>query len=200
MSEPAPALDGRDYESETFEGLVAPEIERSGIAFYDCTFSGCNLARSRLADCRFVACTFVDCDLGLIDLADCVVREGSFEDCKLIGVVWSRLRSDPGLPPEIDLFRCDLAYGDFSDLDLSERRLQGCRLHDATFARTKLVGADLRDSDLTGATFVDCDLRRADLRGATNYRIDPRGNRVEGGRYSVPEVWGLLEGLGIELS
>lgn len=200
MSSEATPLDALDYESETFDGLEAPEIERNGIVFYDCTFTGCNLARSRLSACRFVACTFVACDLGLIDLTDCVVREGSFEDCKLIGVVWNRLRSDPGLPPEIDLFRCDAAYGDFSDLDLSERRLQGCRLHDATFTRTALVGTDLRDSDLTGAHFVDCDLRRADLRGATNYRIDPRANRIEGGKFSLPDVWGLLEGFGIELS
>ena len=200
MSAAATMLSEHEYDSETFRGLEGAGVERSGLALYDCTFDGCDLSGARLTDCRFVHCTFVNCDLGLAELTDSSFRGASFEDCKLIGVTWSLLRSDPGLPPEIDFFRCALDFGDFSDLDLSQRRFHGCRLHDATFSRTKLVDADLQGSDLAGARFEGCDLGRADFRGASNYQLDPRNNRVVGARFSLPEALGLLAAFEIELS
>lgn len=195
-----PPLAEREYEGAAFHALEAAGIERSGIAFYDCAFDGCDLSEAQLTGCRFIDCTFEGCDLGLIQLNDSSFRGCRFEGCRLVGVVWSALRSDPGLPPEIDFVRCALDYGNLSQLDLTGRTLRECRLHEVTFARTTLVEADLRESDFAGAHVDGCDLSRADLRGAENLLLDPCGNRLKGVRLSLPGALGLLAGFGIELS
>ncbi len=193
-------FEAEEYQDERFAGLEARNLERSGVAFYDCTFENCNFGEAKLTAYRFVGCTFENCGLGLADLTDSRFHDGRFEGCKLIGVAWSQLRSDPGLPPEVDYVDCLLDFGDFSGLDLSGRTLRQCRLHEATFHKTVLAGADLGDSDLRGSNFVGCDLRGADFRGARNYQIDPRYNRLEGAKFSLPEALGLLAAFEVELS
>jgi uncharacterized protein YjbI with pentapeptide repeats len=196
----APPLAEREYEGTTFPTLEAAGIDRSGVAFYDCTFEGCDLSEARLTDCRFIDCVFEGCDLGLIQLTDSSFRGCRFEDCHLVGVVWGALRNDPGLPPEIDFVRCALDYGEFSGLDLTGRTLRECRLHEATFAGTLMVEVDLRGSDAAGASFDRCDLRRADLRNVENLLLDPCSNRMTGAKVSLPGALSLLAGFEVELS
>ena len=97
------------------------------MAFFDCTFTGCDFGEAKFTACRFVSCTFEHCYFGLADLTNSRLCEGRFEACRLIGVTWRQLRSDPGLPPEVDFLDCLLNFGDFSGLDLSGRTLRRCR-------------------------------------------------------------------------
>ncbi len=193
-------LEAAEYDGAHFTNLSAQELVLAGTSFYDCRFSACLFPEVKWTDCRFVGCRFETCNLNLAEFLDCSFREVFFVDCRLSGVDWTRLRREPGLPPEIDFERCSLDYGDFSRLDLRDRSLVECSLREAVLNRTLLQGANCCGSDFHRTNFVACDLRGADFRTARNYIIDPTSNRLAGAKFSLPGVFGLLSGFGIELS
>ena len=47
--------------------------------------------------------------------------------------------------------------------------------------------------------FSRCDLQKVDFREATDYLIDPTVNRMQGARFSFPDVVALLSGFGLKI-
>jgi uncharacterized protein YjbI with pentapeptide repeats len=76
------------------------------------------------------------------------------------------------------------------------------KLNHTVFLNTSLQEVDFTESDLRNtildqcnllsATFDHTNLERANLSSAINYSIDPENNRVQGARFSLSSVAGLL--------
>lgn len=195
----APALaSGEHYRDTTFRG-IRQQQGVVGTVFMGCSFEECELRELDLTRCRVLACSFVACDLSLLRVDDTAFRDASFDACNLTGVDFGRARATLHDPLEVDFRDCVLDFASFRGCDLTGRRLDHCRCHEADLRDATLRGAVCRGSDFAGAAFGGADLGGADLRRARNYAIDVRHTRVRGARVSLPDAAALLLGLEVEL-
>lgn len=67
-----------------------------------------------------------------------------------------------------------------------------CSLTDADFFQTDLKGSKVINCDLLGAIFENTILQNADLSSSHNYTIDPELNYIEGAKFSLSSLPGLL--------
>jgi fluoroquinolone resistance protein len=185
----------RSIEGERFHGADAASLELRECSFEECTFDHVGLQSRDLCKARFVDCTFDTCDLAVADVTDCAFVRVKFRACRLSGIHWSVARK----LEDVSFEGSRLADGSFLGVNLERCDLTDCDASNVSFRDAKLVKAKLRGADLTRADIANCDLRDADLRGAHGYVLDPRENRLEGARFSLPEAVGLLRGLGILL-
>lgn len=192
-------FDLETYESQTFEKLDLKGARAEDIAFYDCRFEDCHLNEASLKRSRFSACTFSDCDLSMVDVTDVEFSDTHFEKTIAVGVNWSVIAQNTPLAVGLDFSGCVLKYAVFRGLDLQGRSFADCLAQEVDFSDSNLVGASFTGSDLQGSVFQNCDLSKANFTGAKNYQINVLHTKVKGAKFAVPEVLGLLAGLGIEL-
>lgn len=163
--------------------------------FEDCTFDKISLSGQRLSRCRFFDCELVECDLSLARVTDCAFVRSKFTRCRLTGVNWSDVEK---------LERVSFQGSQLNDTTFIGAKLEVCDFSNviarrASFRDLSLKACIFRDADLEEAEFVNTDLRQADFRGATGYLINPRENKLEKAKFSLPDAVRLLHGLGITL-
>ncbi|GAB4273416.1 MAG: pentapeptide repeat-containing protein [Opitutales bacterium] len=164
--------------------------------FEACTFQHCQLAEAEFLNCAFVDCRFEHCDLSNAKVDGCRFNQVAFVDCKLIGISWFDIDKTLFAP---SFERCQLDYSSFHGLPLKKVHILDCHAHEVSFHEADLSQADLSGTDFKRSTFLATDLRKADLRGAKDYSIDPQANKVQGARFSFPDVVGLLGAFGIKV-
>ncbi len=181
-------------EGETFERLVASEVDLHGRTYEHCTFQRCDLSRADLSKSKFIACTFTGCDLSMVRWRGASLQDVAFSECKLLGV---------------DFSVCSemLFSVRFDACTLDHSILAGRRMSKTRFSKCSLKGVDLEGADLSAAVFQQCDLqdavfartvlKGADLTTAHGFRIHPDGNELEGARFSVEGAIGLLAPYGV---
>jgi fluoroquinolone resistance protein len=217
--EEAPGLDAVNV---TFGGTSFRQAKLAGARFADCTFLACTFRSADLTDCRFESCRFFDsasdakCDFSYADL-----RRSRFERCDLTTAKLSQTRTfglelvacqasgaafdkaDFGLGTgafySATFDGCNLAYADFSSVNLTECTLTGCRLTHAIFDDAVLERADLSGSALENIEGRGLVLIGADLRGATFNNLNPRDMDLTGVRVDAEQGMLLLLAMGIEV-
>lgn len=180
----------------TFTGGELSPDRLSGSEFERCTFRSCSWMAADLRGARFTDCVFEHCDLSNAQIRGTGFRNVRFNGCKLLGVPFDHCHT---FLLALDLHECRLDYAVLRGLKLKGIRIIRCSLLETDLSSADLGQADLSGSDLTGAHFDGADLRGADLREARNFRIDPERTRVQGARFSLYGLPGLLARHGIRV-
>ncbi|HEX3776255.1 MAG TPA: pentapeptide repeat-containing protein [Polyangiaceae bacterium] len=172
-----------------------PDFVLVDAEFEDCSFAKLALSGQKLGRSRFFDCVFSDCDLSLCRLVDCAFVRSTFERCRLSGINWSEVEK---------LERVAFDGSQLNDTTFIGVKMELCDFsraiaHRASFRDLSLKSCIFRDADLSESEFVNADLRQADFRGASGYVINPKENRLEKARFSLPEAVRLLNGLGVLL-
>lgn len=140
-------------------GAVADEVELVESTFRAVRFTGSNLRRLTVRDCRFERCElsgvvfddaaftrveFADCRLSGAVFAESRLRHVRFDGCRLDSV---NLRMAAATP--VAFHGCQLPAADFYGADLAGSELLDCDLTGAGFSHARLAGCRLHGSDLT---------------------------------------------------
>ena len=177
-----------------------------------------NIANETLTDLRendlesvtLTGCTLIDTNASGAKLIDCIFEQSTLSSVKLDGsviqakFVTSKIEGINFFTAKRSLLylsfeNCLIRYSSFAELKLKETKFTGCTLQDIDFSDADLTQADFSNSTFQNCVFRNTNLSKADFRGARGYSIDPRGNKVKGGRFDIPEVLGLLDAFEIEL-
>lgn len=190
---------GRNYRGARYAGVSAPGETFTGIEFEECIFDRANFAGCTFARCKFMACRFTACDLSNIRVLNSTFNDVTLERSKVVGVDWTKAGSSAltRLLLSLRFTDCVLDYCNFFGLHLREMQLVRCRIHHGDFSEADLAHAVCGGSDFLDSIFLHTNLEHADFVGATNYAIDPTANRVKQARFSLPEAVALLRGFDI---
>ena len=157
---------------------------------YDnCNFRNCNFTGSDLSGIRFMDCTFAGCDLSNTKVVKSSFQETAFKECKMLGFHFDQC-DQLGLTVRFE--GCQLDHSSFYQVKLNHSVFLNTSLQEVDFSEADLRNAILDQCDLLNATFDNTNLERANLSSALNYAIDPENNRIQGAKFSLPMVVGLL--------
>jgi uncharacterized protein YjbI with pentapeptide repeats len=124
-----------------------------------------------------------------------------FENTKVIGVNWTLANwQEKGIWDPIQFKKCALNHSTFLGVNLSGIKFRRSEAVNVDFREADLSRVDFAFTDLTDSLFNSTNLAGADLRYAKNYQIDPTKNKIEGAKFSMPEVMALLYSMEIEIS
>lgn len=187
------------HENETVRALRLEAGRLEGSEFDQCLFERCVFAQSALSHCHFTSCRFVGCDLSNITVPSSRFRDVRFEGTKLLGIDWTKAEgmADAHAPTSLSFVECVLDLSSFFGLNLRAAVMERCSAKEIDLSEADLRDAVCRGTNFAGAKFHATNLERADLRGASGYSIDPRANKVKGGRFSLPEAVALLRGFDV---
>ena len=168
--------------------------------FEECVFEDCQFNETLFQYCRFVDCTFRRCDLSLAGFPDSRFSKTTFAESKCIGINWAQSMWEMGgLGKPIGFENCTLNYGVFIGMDCEGIEFKGCQAVEVDFREANLARTNFQGTDLLRALFQNSDLTGADFSRARNYTIDPRENKLAGGKFALPDALGLLTPLQIKL-
>lgn len=185
-------------EAVTFQGVELRDEELSGIEFMDCTFEHCTLEGCILNRCTFTDCTFVDCRLSNLTSEHSTVNDTDFVSCHLSGFTWKDWMFSGGyLSPIHRLQDCQLKYNNFEEMNFIKFDFSGSAITASMFAGCNLSESKFYGCQLERTEFYKCDLTKADFRRATGYAVDLSTTKLDGAKFSFPEVVNLLDGLNI---
>lgn len=188
------------YEGEIFEKLSLRDEEYFGGDFVDCVFRDCTCENLILVHCSFRECRFAGCSLSQLKTRNTELKFCEFDDCTILGLNWALLKPEgPFGEPIEKMNSCRVRYGSFTGMNFKRFRFEGSALVHCTFADCDLSESDLRSCDLSDTEFFRCDLRKADFRHAGGFLIDVNNNKLQGAKFTYPEVLDLLDGLGIKI-
>ena len=177
-------------DSKEFTGIDFT-IKRLLVADYECcTFTNCIFTDTDLSECSFMECEFNNCNLSMVKLYNTMFREVQFKNCKLLGL---RFENCNKYFFEINFEGSNLNVSSFYQLDLKNTKFMDCNVKDVDFTEADLKGMIFDNCDLAGAIFENSDLSRVDFRTSFNYTINPESNRMEGAKFSLSGVVGLLQ-------
>jgi uncharacterized protein YjbI with pentapeptide repeats len=186
----------QDHHGEVFEdidftadGFLAGEYE-------ECIFTRCQLATVDLSNSKFLDCTFEDCDLGMATLNNVAFQEVRFIQSRLLGLHFEDC--NPFLF-SVAFHHCQLDLSCFYQCKLSNTLFEKCSLKEADFSHAQLSDAIFDRCQLQGATFDQTLLEGADLSTATGFIIDPENNQIQGAKFSLTGLPGLLSKYNIEV-
>lgn len=186
------------YQGETFENPDPALLQDA--EFNDCTFTGCRWDNVRVRNCTFLSCTFQHCSWSSVVFSFCQMRDAWFSGCAFRSIAWGGLQGRSALvQPFGKAERCEFRYNEFSGMTFVGFDFSSCRFGDCIFDDCRLAGANFRCVPLGRTQFSRCDLQKADFREATDYAIDPSANKMQGARFSFPDVVALLSGFGLKI-
>ncbi|MCC8166074.1 MAG: pentapeptide repeat-containing protein [Planctomycetes bacterium] len=166
--------------------------------YVECRFENCHFDTMALVDVVLTNCVFSDCVFRNVDVSGLRLQNTVFHTVACIGIDWSEVGHTGKLFPLFkEISGCTLKFNSFYKTKLSKTPIVGSALLDCAFIGCDLTGCVFRESDFLNTNFQDCDLSNADFRQARNYRINTASNRLRKARFSVPEVFGLLDNLDI---
>ncbi len=77
-------------------------------------------------------------------------------------------------------------------MNLKKQSFSKCDLEDVDFVEADLTGTKLLECKLDGALFEMTNLSDADFTGSSGFHIDPEKNKVNGAKFSLASLPGLL--------
>lgn len=185
-----------EVEYATFKDIDYSDARISGKDIAFSVFEHCAFSATHLEETKFEKTKFVDCAISNVFNEGARLIDVEFERCKIIGL---RLYPCDQTVFDIRFKGCKLILCNFSDAKMKGAVFADCEIEESCFQNTYL-----RDSDFSGTRFRDtlfskCDLGKSSFEDAMGYSIDPRDNKVDGCAFSVPAVFGLLDGFGIRI-
>lgn len=157
--------------------------------FENCHFINCNFANTGLNNLQFEDCVFENCDLSNVPIQNTAFRNIQFNACKLIGLQFDTC--NPFLL-SFQFQQSILNFSSFYRLQIPGTVFQNCTIEEADFTETNLAKAVFDDCILTGTMFGNTSLQNADLYNSSGFIIDPETNNLNGARFSIENLPGLL--------
>lgn len=181
-------------ENQTFENISFEFEIFSKIEFEKCIFKSCSFLECEFKNCSFINSTFDNCTLSAVKVSGTKCIEVLFSHSKIIGVNWTMVNMF-NFSPAFEYSLID--YSTFNSMTLNGFKLYKCSAKEVDFIDTKMKKADLRFTDFKDARFLRTDLSSSDLSNAKNYYIHPNQNILAKTKFSIPEVFDILEEIGI---
>jgi uncharacterized protein YjbI with pentapeptide repeats len=122
------------------------------------------------------------------------IRDCRLKECKLFGLQFDTC-NDFSFSAVFESSNLNLSS--FFGVKLNNGIFKDCSLQEVDFTQTELKESLFENCDLTKATFSATLLQKADLSTSFNYSIDPELNQLEGARFSLQGLSGLLDRYGI---
>lgn len=164
---------------------------------YDnCTFYNCNFSSVDLTGMVFTECVFNDCNFTMANLKGTAFKEVEFNGCKMTGLNFSIC--EPFLLA-MQFSDCQLNLASFYGLKLKNIRFKKCNLEESDLVQADFRGASFDECNLRNAVFENTNLEKADLRSAVNFSLDPENNRIEGAKFSLDGLPGLLNKYNLDI-
>jgi uncharacterized protein YjbI with pentapeptide repeats len=187
----------KDYYDQNFENIVYNNNKLEFKIFEECTFINCNFSETAFKNCKFRYCQFINCNLSLITVVCCNFLNVKFNDCKIIGVNWTYSEA---LCSPIIFSKCNISQSNFLGLNLKSISITECVAREDDFRECDLSKAILTMNDFKNTLFCNTNLIKADFTSSTNYAINVLNNKIQGAKFSLPDVISLLSGIGIEIT
>jgi uncharacterized protein YjbI with pentapeptide repeats len=165
------------------------QMEFDEYHFINCDFSGADLSRLRFSECRFERC-----NLASAKLAGTALQNVAFDECKLLGLQFTACRD---MLFGVHFDQCQLRYASFAGRTMPGTRFAGCGLEEADFADADLTNAVFQDCALAGAVFQNTRLPGADFTSATGFVIDPETNPLQGAKFTLHGLLGVVAKFGL---
>ncbi|HAS80012.1 MAG TPA: hypothetical protein DCR90_03790 [Fusobacteriaceae bacterium] len=162
------------YEDMTFTKEDSDLLVFENSEFLNCIFNSCQLISSTFKDTKFINL--------------------NFENSELISGDLSQLNQ---FIIEVGFYNSYLKYCDFSKLNLQKTNFLNSTLKECMFFETNLSQSSFYNSDLEKTSFDRCNLERSNFKNAINYRINPLTNHIVGGKFSLPDLIGLVKDFNI---
>ncbi|HWJ89692.1 MAG TPA: pentapeptide repeat-containing protein [Flavisolibacter sp.] len=176
-------------EDETFDKADFAQTGLMKGEYDNCIFTGCNFSGVDLSDMSFSECEMTDCNMSMAKLMKTAFKDVRFKNCKLLGL---RFDECSHFLFSVQFENCVLHLASFYKSRLKKTRFINCNLKEADFTEADLTGAVFENCDLTDAHFERTLLEKADLRSAFNFSIDPGANEINGAKFSMSGLPGLL--------
>jgi uncharacterized protein YjbI with pentapeptide repeats len=164
--------------------LLAGHLEFDEYRFVNCDFSGANLSGLRFTDCLFERC-----NLASASLAGTALQNVAFDDCKLLGLQFTACRD---MLFGVHFDQCQLRYASFAGRKMPHTRFVRCVLDETDLVDADLSEAVFQDCSLAGAVFQNTRLTGADFTTATDFTIDPETNPLQGARFTLHGLLGVV--------
>ncbi|MDA7744589.1 pentapeptide repeat-containing protein [bacterium] len=172
-----------------FNKSLSLDLYNEGVVFEECAFNGIDYGNKKMSEITFVECSFVECNFNMNDVHLTSFQNVLFEKCKLLGVNFSNCKQ---MLLEMKFLNSKLDYCVFQKLKMPRTEFVSCSLTDADFFQTDLKGSKVINCDLSGAIFENTILENADFSSSYNYTIDPELNYIEGAKFTLSSLPGLL--------
>lgn len=184
------------FTEEVFKGIQQEEEPLVYGDYENCRFINCNFAKADLSEFSFVECEFENCDLSSCKLFDTTIRDVFFKGCKMLGLHFEHCNT---FIFSAEFQECQLNFSSFYQMKVRNSRFADCSLQEVDFSKCDLEGTTFENSDLTGAVFIQSILKKTDFSTALNYRLDPEQNKVQGAKFSLHGLPGLLDKYEVEI-
>ena len=99
----------------------------------------------------------------------------------------------------LTFIKCQINYCSFNSLKLKNLSITKSIAHDLDFSDCELIDSDFTETDLKGSRFNNCKLDNSDFSQSINYHINPTSNKLNGAKFSYPEVINLLDSFNIKI-
>lgn len=186
-----------EYFDQNFKNLVCDNTKLLNKTFDECSFDNCNFSETSFKNCKFRHCQFTNCNLSLIDIKNSSWLNVVFNECKIIGVNWTYALISDTWPLKFN--QCNISQSNFLGLNLNSMSIIDCMAQEVDFRECNLSTAILTGSNLQNSLFASTNLSEANFINATNYSINLTQNKLTGAKFSLPEAFSLLKGIGIDL-
>jgi uncharacterized protein YjbI with pentapeptide repeats len=80
---------------------------------------------------------------------------------------------------------------------MAKTNFVSCSLQGANFENADLSFATFDGCNLSGAIFLNTNLKKADFGGAYGFSLDPEANVLQGARFPISGISGLLDKYGV---
>jgi len=156
-------------------------------------FIGEDFRASAFLSVTFKNCMFSECKVEGMRLQDVV-----FEGCKIVGVGFHLCDQNPFFTfkaKDTIFMGCNFAGCKMKGFKAIDCRFEGCHFSETNLEEAVFTGSIFRESPMH-----HCDLRKADFQGVEGYSIDPRVNKIQKAKFSLPEAVTLLQCFDIKIS
>ncbi len=182
------------YADQVFKGIDFTNEEFEMADYEFCRFINCQFPKVNISECVFIECEFEGCDISMANLAGTAFRDVKFTECKLMGLQFDQCNA---FGFSVKFNSCNLNLSSFFQVKMAGTELINCSLQEVDFSRAVLSKATFDNCDLLRVVFDGTKLLKADFRSAYNFIIDPESNQIQGAKFALQGLPGLLQKYGI---
>lgn len=154
-----------------------------------CTFFQCDFLKSDISHIRFSDCEFIGCDLSMVKMIETSLQNVRFNECKLL---WTEWKNCNAFLLEVSFEHCNLELSMFWGMKLKNTLFRNSDLREANFAQSNLAAAIFENCNLERVLFQKTNLEKANLLTSYGYTLDPEDNKIQGAKFSLEWLPGLL--------